>query len=496
MGAEPACPGDALRRLRKGRSDVQAGFTLGVEDLLTVTGLGAGHPPAAAAGSASFARRLFGDPSRARSTSASISLALIVVAAIAIAVGAASPDSALVRIPARAQPGWLAGPLEGFGGRITFDQFLLLEVAMGVGYLCLLATGAVLPRRAVLGAIAVVHVALLLAPPLLSSDVFSYIDYARLGALHGVDPYAHGPSAAPRDPAFALAGWKHAATAYGPLFTVASYPLAYLGLPLAVWCLKLVAACASLGCVALVWRIAGQLGRSPARAAAVFGLNPVLLIWAVGGAHNDLLMLMLALLAVSLVIGSREALGGAALVAAAAVKATAGLALPFVLLGARRRGRGAVGAVAAGAAVAGGLVVAMAAAAFPGHALGVLTVLRQEGRLAAFDGVPTALSHAFGLHAVTPTVRHIATAAFLATLAWLVVAVWRRGYDWVAATGWALLALVVASPWLVAWYTVWPLPFAAVSRSRRLLVATLVMEIYFALNHAHLGLLPSGHQGR
>src|SRR4051812_49010772 len=305
----------------------------------TVTGLGAAPPPLAAAGSVSLGRRLLGHGSRVRTASAGISLALIVVAGVAIAIGAASPDSALTRVPGSAQPAWLAGPLEAFDGRITFDQFLLLEGAMAVGYVCLLASGVRLGRRALLVAIAVLHGAVLLAPPLLSSDVFSYIDYPRPGALHGVDPYLHGPIAAPGDPAFGLAGWKHAASAYGPLFTVGSYALAYLGLPLAMWCLKLVAACASLGCIALVWRIAGQLGRSPVRAAAVFGLNPVLLVWTVGGAHNDLLMLLLALAAVSLVIGAREAAGGArkaargareaaggaALVAAAAVKATAGL---------------------------------------------------------------------------------------------------------------------------------------------------------------------------
>ena len=39
---------------------------------------------------------------------------------------------------------------------------------------------------------------------------------------------------------------------------------------------------------------------------------------------------------------------------------------------------------------------------------------------------------------------------------------WRtwRGYDWVAASGWALLAISVTSTWLLAWYILWPLPLA------------------------------------
>src|SRR3954468_7046096 len=52
--------------LRACRTDVQAGFTPAVEDAPTVTGLGAGPPPLAVAGSASLGRRLLGDGSRVR----------------------------------------------------------------------------------------------------------------------------------------------------------------------------------------------------------------------------------------------------------------------------------------------------------------------------------------------------------------------------------------------------------------------------------------------
>ena len=177
----------------------------------------------------------------------------------------------------------------------------------------------------------------------------------------------------PTTPAFAQTAWRHVGSAYGPLFTIGSYPLAHLGVAAALWAFKAVAALASLGCVALVWRIARQLRRPPGPAVAIFGLNPLLLVWTVGGAHNDLLMLVLTLAGVSLALASREALGGAAVVAAAAVKATAGLAIPFLLLGARRRGR-----VLAGVAGAAVLLYVLAAEAFPGHALGVVSVLRGE----------------------------------------------------------------------------------------------------------------------
>ncbi len=56
--------------------------------------------------------------------------------------------------------------------------------------------------RAVVAAILAAHLIFLLGPPLFSADVFGYVAYARLGALHHLDPYAHGAFAAPLDPVF------------------------------------------------------------------------------------------------------------------------------------------------------------------------------------------------------------------------------------------------------------------------------------------------------
>ena len=57
-----------------------------------------------------------------------------------------------------------------------------------------------------------------------------------------------------------------------------------------------------------------------------------------------------------------------------------------------------------------------------------------------------------------------------------------RGADRVEATGWAFVAVLATSSWLLAWYTLWPLPFAALSRGRRLLAATLVLQVLFVVD--------------
>src|SRR3954469_14752561 len=105
-------------------------------------------------------------------------------------------------------------------------------------YLGALAWAPRLGRRVVWSTIVIAIVAFACLPPLLSHDVYSYVDYARLGALHGTDPYVHPPAAFPVDPAFAHVTWPHTTSAYGPLFTLATYPLAALPVGVAVYVLK------------------------------------------------------------------------------------------------------------------------------------------------------------------------------------------------------------------------------------------------------------------
>jgi alpha-1,6-mannosyltransferase len=415
---------------------------------------------------------------RARSAVAYGSLIALTAAGVAISVAGADRYSAIVKGSKRGLPDWIVGPLGSVTSwHLPFDKFFLVVGVMCAAYLLVIALGGRVRARWLFAAIVALHVAIVLAPPLLSSDVFNYIDYGRLGALHGLDPYSHGPIAAPLDPSYRFTGWRHAASAYGPLFTAMTYPLAHVSVAAALWALKGLAALASLGCVALVWRIAGQMGRSQTAAVAMFGLNPLLILWTVGGAHNDILMLLLMLAGVSLALAARESLGGAALVAAAAVKATAGLAIPFLLIASPRRWR-----LLAGVAVAGAGVLALSAAVFPGSPFEVVSVLARQHQLVGYNSVPKELSLLFGFPGVTPGVRLVSLVACGAALVWIAWRVW-RGLDWVAATGWALVATVVTATWFLAWYAVWPLAFAAVSRDRRLMAATLVLQGFWLANH-------------
>ena len=149
---------------------------------------------------------------------------------------------------------------------ISSDSFQTLMLIMCASYLLVLLAARTLPVRALVAAIVAANVILLLGPPLISQDVFGYLGFARLGALHGLDPYTHVAAEAPTDPVFPFVGWPFLHSPYGPLFTLASYATAPLGLAGGLWAFKAVAVASSLGAVALIAR-----GRRPARSLAALG---------------------------------------------------------------------------------------------------------------------------------------------------------------------------------------------------------------------------------
>jgi len=338
------------------------------------------------------------------------------------------------------------------------------------GYLGFLAVAPRLGRRLVWGTILLLVAAFAVAPVLLSHDVYSYVDYARLGVRHGLDPYVHAPIAAPADPAYAEVTWTEATSAYGPLFTLLTYPLAWLPVELAVAVLKAVAALSVLGVAAVVSRLAAQRGVDPLRAAAFVALNPLVLVHVIGGAHNDGLTMLLATLSVAALLRAREAAGGAALVAAIATKASAAFLAPFALLGAEKRGRFLAGAAGAALVVAGA-----ASIAFSWDWLGGFGLAGENQSRTSYMSIPITTARLTGLD--PDAVRLAAALLFAAAVAYLLAWTWRGG-DWVRAAAWCALALLLATSWLLPWYLIWPLPLAAISRDRPLQLLTLALTAY------------------
>lgn len=412
-------------------------------------------------------------PRGAAAAGANLALAGLVVGGALLCMYAAAGPSTLVPASWHGMPGWLAGPLPTLGHGLTKPVYGALFAIMCGCYVVALALGRELNGRALVVAIVALHALFMLGPPLQSSDVFGYIDWARIGTLHHLNPYVHGSLSAPQDPAFDFFRWRaDMGSPYGPVFTLASYATAPLGVPGALWAFKAVAAAASLGCVALTASCARTLGVDPRRAAAFVGLNPLLLVWALGGAHNDLLAIAMVLAGVRLALGTRERAGAAILLLAAAVKASAGVVLPYALLGARERRRALAGALLAAVAVA-----VSALAVFGSDITGLLATNRDQQQLVATTSVPNQIGVLLGEGGLTPALRTIALAVLIATLLYTLLHTW-RGADWIAAAGWATLALLLCSAWFMPWYLVWLLPLAAIARDRRLTLATLALCAY------------------
>lgn len=398
-----------------------------------------------------------------------MSLVGLVGTGLLVAAGAASEPASFVPGGKGGSPGWMHEPLSSLDLGLTTHGVIWAMLAMWVFYGVALALNDAISIRSALTAIVAAHVVFLLAPPLLSMDVFSYIQYARLGALHGLNPYLYDPATVPADAAFPFIGWHSATSVYGPLFTLGTYATAPLGVGGALWAMKTVTVAASLGCVALVWKAAERLGRRPLEAAMFFGLNPLLLVYAVGGVHNDVLMLALALGGIVLVLGRQERAGAFAVVSASAIKASSAILVPYLLIGARRRGPFLVGALAA-LALAGTIF----ATVFHAEFVPFLDTLRWEQRNGSLHSVPKALFSIVGISGTSLGVRLFCQVVLVAAVA-LTLRHAYRGGDWLVAAGWGTLALIATTLWLLPWYVIWVLPIAALTGDRKLRFATFVM---------------------
>jgi hypothetical protein len=378
----------------------------------------------------------------------------------------------------------IAGPFAGLGSGILHGDmayrwvFAALVLAMVACYAIVAARAdRISPRWCLLG-VAVASVVVVLGPPLLLTDAYNYVNFARLGVLHGLNPYVHPPADALHDPIYRLASWHRQPTPYGPLFTLLTYPLAWLSVSASLWALKAATVAAAVGAAALLARCARTLGKSPSRAAIVLGLNPIVLVYGVGGVHNDVFMLLALLAAIQFVLLDRERVAGWAGAVAAGFKASALPILPFVVLGARHRLR-----ALAWTAIAGAGVVLLTLLAFGHRAPGLA---QQQASVTRFS-VPHVVAALLGSDAyrrcpgvyvcATPATEWGATIVLGIGMVFLLWRAW-RGAEWLTSAGWAAILLILTLTAVMPWYLMWLLPLAILSDSRRLRIGAAVLGGY------------------
>ena len=329
---------------------------------------------------------------------------------------------------------------------------------------------------------------LLLSVPVFSRDTYSYLAQGAL-LRDGFDPYLVGPIDNPNSLLDNVSPiWTTTTAPYGPAFIlVAKFVTMLVGNDVVAGTM-LLRLCMLPGLALLIWaapKVARHVGASGAAALWICVLNPLVMIHLMGGVHNEMLMVGLMMAGIALSFRGHQVSAVTLIAVAVAVKATAGLALPFMVwVWARdlRDRRGYRPPKAFAAATAASVLVFVAVFAVlslaAGVGLGWLTALAGSVKIINWLTVPTATANLINVvvglfvpvnfYAVLETTRIIGIAAIAisAPLLW-----WRfRRTDRDALMGIALLmgVVVLFVPAALPWYYTWPLAIiAALAQSRQ-----------------------------
>ncbi|MFF7972419.1 polyprenol phosphomannose-dependent alpha 1,6 mannosyltransferase MptB [Streptomyces sp. NPDC007905] len=319
-------------------------------------------------------------------------------------------------------------------------------------------------QRSLLLVLALWAAPLLLAPPLFSRDVYSYLAQGAMVDAH-MDVYAQGPAQLGGPLADEVAPvWQHTAAPYGPAFLWLASALSGLTrgeLHAGLLGMRLVALLGvALMAVALP-RLARHSGADPAAALWLGALNPLVLLHLVAGAHNDAIMLGLLGLGLVAARGRWPVLGAVLVTLAALVKAPAALGLLAVVALQIRTRRTPLWATVTTAAAAAATTVAATAVAGTGY-----------GWIRALDtpvsphnwALTSLLGRATGalLDRLGSDLAPLAVPAWhllgLAATAGAIVLIWLRLRPRpVYALGLSLLAVAVFGPAIRPWYLLWGL---------------------------------------
>jgi hypothetical protein len=425
-------------------------------------------------------------------------LAVVVAGYLALAVVAGARMSPLtVPLPAGGHaPSWATGLARAAGldqlGRdgLTAVAWTIVPILL-IAYALLL--GEAWSRRVRLSAVLTASGTALAvsaaAPVLLSRDVYTYAAYGRIQAVYHANPYRQPLSAYHHDPfvAASSAQWLHTHTVYGPFFTLVSAGIArtWTGSPgatiLAFKLLAGIAVAAATGLVALsALRIRPE--RAPL-AAALVGLNPVLVVHTVGGAHVDALIAVLLAAALAIAVTrpppvSAGALGVTALLTAAClVKPPIVVVLVLWLWRLAQSERRALPAHLPA-------VVALSLACLTPYVAGwhTLAPLVTSGGLEAWASpshlVGQAAEALVASIAGSAAGAHAAAAVEIGFLILFAVVAWQlRGRAPAESWGVGLLLLALSMPYLLPWYAAWFAPFLGLLAAELLVAGALVTGV-------------------
>ncbi|MCG5433573.1 polyprenol phosphomannose-dependent alpha 1,6 mannosyltransferase MptB [Mycobacterium sp. MYCO198283] len=367
---------------------------------------------------------------------------------------------------------------------------------------------------------------LLVAPPMYSKDVYSYLAQSQIAHL-GLDPYVVGPAPGlGLDSVFTASVpsmWRETPAPYGPLFLWIGEGISAItgdNVVAAVLCHRLVVL---LGVGLIVWavpRLARRCGVAEVSALWLGAANPLLIMHLVAGIHNEALMLGLMLAGTEFALRGIAApgsllplplrrpagwsprlaagaplamlLAGTVLIAMSSqVKLPGLLALGFVAMAlARRWGAGILGFLAAGTLLSAVSLAVMAVIGWAsGLGFGWLFTLGTANAVRSWMSPPTLLALATGqvgillglgdhTTAVLSLTRAVGVLIIAVLVGWLLLVVLRGRLHPVGGLGVALAVTIMLFPVVQPWYLLWAIiPLAAWATRPAFRSATIVVTI-------------------
>ena len=332
---------------------------------------------------------------------------------------------------------------------------------------------------------------LLIAPPMYSKDVYSYLAQSQIARI-GLDPYQVGPAPGlGLDHVFTLSVpslWRETPAPYGPLFLWIGEGISVLtgdNIVAAVLCHRLVVL---VGVGLIVWatpRLAQRCGVAEVSALWLGPCNPLLFMHLVAGIHNEALMLGLMLAGTEFALrgidGVREhswrlpphaaamlAAGTVLITMSSQVKLPALLAMGFVVMALAWHWGGTVKAFLAASFSLGALSVAVMAIIgwASGLGFGWVFTLGTANVVRSWMSPPTLIALGTGqvgillglgdhTTSVLGLTRGIGVIIIAVLVTWLLLAVLRGRLHPVGGLGVALGASVLLFPVVQPWYLLW-----------------------------------------
>lgn len=168
-----------------------------------------------------------------------------------------------------------------------------------------------------------------------SYDLFNYIFDAKIITFYSESPYYLKPQDFPKDPMLDFMHSIHRAYPYGPVWLSLTVPLSFIGFHkflLTFYLFKALIAAGFLGTVYFLGKLLDHAKvQNPVYGISLFALNPLVLIESVVSAHNDIVMIFFAILALHLLFSKKYIFSFSCLFLSIGIKFATILLLPVFL---------------------------------------------------------------------------------------------------------------------------------------------------------------------